>query len=421
MKFPEMIKVQQCFANEKIDDVSSHLRKELFLHLPSVKPADSIAITVGSRGITNRVEIVKTLVDYLKEIGAHPFIIGAMGSHGGGTEEGQMDVLHSLGFNEGSIGCPIRTSSKVIEVGETKNGFKLFCDEQSWESDGIIVLNRVKLHTAFKGKNESGLLKMITVGLGKAKGANQLHRQGPANMSETVQEVGAGFLETGKVLAGIAIVENSFDDTAYLEVLSPNQIVSREKELLLKSKEYFPMLPVKDLDLLVVHMMGKNYSGTGMDTNVLGRTKILGVPEPESPCFSRIAVLDLDHASHGNATGIGLADLTTERLFQKIDRKKTYLNCITSTYVQRAMIPMILENEMEVVETAVESLAVEDPTQLRVAFIENTLNLETLYISENVLHEIKDQVEVLTRPEPLSFNEQGEISFFQNRKVIIDE
>ncbi|MFG6114831.1 lactate racemase domain-containing protein [Halobacillus sp. MO56] len=412
MELPRMVKVKQRFRNERIEDITSHLIQELKQRLPDIKPSASIAITVGSRGITNRVLIVKTLVQYLKKLGAKPFIIGAMGSHGGGTEEGQLDVLHSLGFNEETIGCPIRTSSKVIEVGETPSGFKLYCDEYAWNSDGIIVLNRVKLHTAFRGMNESGLLKMITVGLGKAKGANQLHRQGPPNMSTTVQEVGSSFLKTGKVFAGIAIVENSFDDTAHLEVLKPEDIMHRERELLLKAKQYFPRVPMEELDLLVVKVMGKNYSGTGMDTNVLGRTKIFGVPEPETPSYRRVAVLDLHEASHGNATGIGLADFTTERLYRQLDRKKTYLNCLTSTYVQRAMIPMVMETEKDVIDAAIESLAVDDPSQLRIALIENTLNLETLYLTENVLQDAKGQVEILSQPEALTFSDKGEIKFY---------
>ncbi|MGP4078440.1 lactate racemase domain-containing protein [Pseudalkalibacillus sp. R45] len=412
MDFPKVVMVKQRFPVGKIEDIKAHLTAELENQLHSVKKGASIAITVGSRGISNRVLIVRTIVDHLKKQGAKPFIIGAMGSHGGGTPEGQMDVLQSLGFTEDTMGCPVRTSSTVVEVGETESGFTLYCDTHAWESDGIIILNRVKLHTAFRGPNESGLLKMITVGLGKAKGANQLHRQGPPNMSKTVQEVGQGMIETGKILAGIAIVENSFDETAILEVIKPQSILDREQELLLRSKEYFPRIPIGQLDLLVVKKMGKNFSGTGMDTNVLGRTKIFGVPEPESPSYKRIGVLNLDDSSHGNATGIGLADFTTERLFQKLDRQKTYLNCLTSTYVQRAMIPMVLNTDQELVKTAIDSLAVDDPTSLRMAIIENTLELERLYLSENLIEEAGEQVEVLSSPEPIPFTKDGELEYF---------
>ncbi|MBF0707812.1 DUF2088 domain-containing protein [Alkalihalobacillus hwajinpoensis] len=412
MKYPEVVKVKQRFPSGKIENIEKHLTEELKHQLPAVQKGASIAITVGSRGISNRVSIVKTVVDYLKGQGAAPFIIGAMGSHGGGTPEGQMDVLESLGFTEEAIGCPVRTSATVVEVGTTDIGFTLYCDKMAWESDGIIVMNRVKLHTSFRGPNESGLLKMITVGLGKAKGANQLHRQGPPNMSKTVQEVGRGMINTGKILAGIGIVENSFDETAHLEVIHPQSILERERELLLLSKEYFPRIPIEQLDLLIVKKMGKNYSGTGMDTNVLGRTKIFGVPEPQTPSFKRIGVLDLDDSSHGNATGIGLADLTTERLFQKIDRQKTYLNCLTSTYVQRAMIPMVLDTEQELVNKAIDSLAVEDPTALRVAIIENTLDLETLYLSHNLIEEAGEQIDVMSDSEPIAFTEDGELNYF---------
>lgn len=385
-------------------------------HLPSIKNSASIAITVGSRGISNRVLIVKTLVDYLKRIGAAPFIIGAMGSHGGGTSEGQREVLQSLGFTEEEIGCPIYTSDEVIEVAETKNGYTVYCDKYAWESDGIIVLNRIKLHTAFRGLNESGLLKMMTVGLGKSKGANQLHRQGPAYMSETIQEVGAAFIETGKIIAGVGIVENSYEETAYLEVIKPDDILEAERELLVKAKEYFPRVPIENLDLLVVKKMGKNYSGTGMDTNVIGRSKIQGVPEPKSPEYKRIIVTDLHESSHGNATGIGLADFTTEKLIGKLDREKTYWNCITSTYVQRAMIPMVFDNDQQAIQAALKSLAVDNPEELRIAVIENTLHLETLYISSNLGKHLSDKVELLSEPMELEFSEQGNLMFFEEEE-----
>ncbi|MCQ6268114.1 DUF362 domain-containing protein [Fictibacillus sp. WQ 8-8] len=412
MNLPKMALVKQQFSSQKIQDVKSHLIQELTDHLPPLAPGSSVAITVGSRGITNRVEMVKTLIEYLQSKKVSPFIIGAMGSHGGGTPEGQMEILHSLGFSEETMGCPVLTSSDVVEVGNTPNGHTLYCDKLAWEADGIIVMNRIKLHTAFRGPNESGLLKMITVGLGKAKGANQLHRQGPEKMSETVQKVGGSFLNTGKIFAGIGIVENSFDETAHIHVIPPDEIIEKERELLNVSKDYFPRLPVDELDVLVVRSMGKAFSGTGMDTNVLGRTKIFGVPEPSTPSIKRIAILDLDDGSHGNATGIGLADFTTEKLYQKIDRKKTYLNCMTSTYVQRAMIPMILSTDQEAITMAVESLASDQPEQLRIAVIENTLHLEKLYLSETLLSEVEHNVSVQSNPESFTFDEQGNLTFF---------
>lgn len=407
---PKMVKVRQEFPKNQIPDVQEYLQKELEQHLSQVKSGSSIAITVGSRGITNRVLIVKTIVEYLQNKGAKPFVIGAMGSHGGGTPEGQMDVLNSLGFLEETVGCPVFTSSEVVEVGKTPSGFTVYCDRYAWESDGIIVLNRIKLHTAFRGPNESGLLKMITVGLGKAKGAKQLHKQGPSKMSETVREVGGTFLKTGKVLAGIGIVENGYDQTAHLNVIAPDNIIEKEQELLLLSKKYFPRLPVEQLDLLVIKNMGKNFSGTGMDTNVIGRNKIFGTPEPENPKISRITVLDLDDSSHGNATGVGLADFTTEKLFQKIDREKTYLNCITSTYVQRAMIPIVMDNDEKSIGAAISSLAADDPLKLRIAIIDNTLELEEMYLSESVLLDLGGKVSINSEPTYLSFDEKGELT-----------
>ncbi|MEH7333125.1 DUF362 domain-containing protein [Neobacillus drentensis] len=410
MNLPKIVHVKQRFPQNKILNLELHVKEELKRNLPPIPKGSSIAITVGSRGISNRVLIVKTVVDYLKEVGCSPFIIGAMGSHGGGTAEGQLDVLTSLGFTEETIGCPIVTSDEVIEIGKTKKGFTMYCDRYAWEADGIIVMNRIKLHTAFRGPNESGLLKMITVGLGKAKGANQLHRQGPANMSETIREVGGAFLQTGKVLAGIGIVENSFDETANLEVIRPDEIIVQEQKLLELAKSYFPRIPIEELDLLIIKTMGKNYSGTGMDTNVIGRNKIFGVPEPEKPAYKRVVVLDLDNASHGNATGIGLADLTTERLYQKVDKQKTYLNCLTSTYVQRGMIPLVLPNDKEAIGAAVQSLGIYNPMSLRLAVIENTLELEHLYISENLVGEIKGKADIQSTPFEIQFTEAGTLN-----------
>lgn len=409
MQLPKVIKIKQKFPRDRIDDVPGFLKRELANNpnMAAIPSGASIAVTVGSRGITNRVAIIKTIVDFIKERGARPFVVGAMGSHGGGTPEGQLEVLHSLGFSEELLGCPILTSSTVLEVGKTPGGFTVYCDKNAWNADGVVVVNRVKLHTAFRGPNESGLLKMITVGLGKVPGAAQLHRQGPLRMSETVQEVGKAFIQTGKVVAGVAIVENGFDETARLVVLQPGEIVEKERELLKVAKEYFPRLPVDELDLLVVRRMGKNFSGTGMDTNVIGRTKIFGVPEPDKPKVARIVVLDLDDASHGNATGIGLADITTERLYRKLDKKATYLNCLTSTFVQRAMIPMIIENDREAIFAAVRSLALEDESELRLAVIDNTLDLETLYLSASLWEDVEDKAERVSEPFELAFEADG--------------
>ncbi|MGG3466141.1 lactate racemase domain-containing protein [Neobacillus pocheonensis] len=410
MNLPKLVHVKQRFPQNKIKNIELHVKEELKRNLPPIPKGQSIAITVGSRGISSRVLIVKTVVDYLKAIECSPFIIGAMGSHGGGTPEGQLDVLHSLGFTEETVGCPILTSSEVVEVGKTKNGFTLYCDKYAWEADGIIVMNRIKMHTAFRGPNESGLLKMITVGLGKAKGANQLHRQGPSNMSETIREVGGDFLKTGKVIAGIGIVENSFDEVANLEVIRPDEVTQQEQKLLEIAKSYFPRIPIEELDLLVIKTMGKNYSGTGMDTNVIGRNKIFGSPEPEKPSYKRIVVLDLDDASHGNATGIGLADLTTERLYQKLDKQKTYLNCLTSTYVQRGMIPLVLPNDKEAIYAAVQSLGIENPASIRMAVIENTLELEHLFVSEKIASEMNEKADIQSHPIELPFTEAGTLN-----------
>ncbi len=411
MELPRFYKIKQHFEERCIENVPEYLRNQLSKSnsIHDIKPGMRIAITAGSRGIDNLVPILRTTVEYLKELHAEPFIVGSMGSHGGGTAEGQRELLQSLGVNEETVGCGVYTSSETVEIVHTNAGLAVFCDKKAWESDGIIVFNRIKPHTAFHGPNESGLLKMITVGLGKANGASQLHRLGPNHMSAAIREIGQAFLNTGKIICGIAAVENQFDKTSILEIIEPNHFITREQDLLIKAKAFLPTLPTDELDILVIRMMGKNYSGTGMDTNVIGRSRMFGVPEPDSPKFARVVVLDLDDASHGNATGIGLADLTTERLFQKIDRQKTYFNCTTSTYVQRAMIPMIMPSDKAAIETAMLSLAAEDPMQLRMAVIDDTLHVQHALISESVARELtgNPKIETISQPINLKFSTDG--------------
>lgn len=401
------VKIKQEFPGQSVTDVGSEVAGELGkikLH-ERVRPRASVAITAGSRGIKNITAILKSVADTIKAAGACPFVVGAMGSHGGGTAAGQKEVLSTLGITEEAIGCPVHTSDEAVEVGSTPSGARVYCDRAAWSADGIIVVNRVKPHTTFHGPVESGLFKMMVVGLGKAEGAAAIHRLGPRRMARELLEMGRLYVRSGKVLAGLAIVENSREETAAVEAASPEGVEEMEKRLLQMAYRLLPRLPAERLDFLVMCEMGKNISGTGMDNNVIGRTRIAGVPEPETPFIARVVVLDLTDESHGNATGLGLADFTTRRLVDKMDAGATYLNCITSGNVQRAMLPIIMADDRGAIEAAIKSLTGADPANLKGAVIKNTLDLELLWVTEAVAASLagREDVKVLSEPEPLAF------------------
>ncbi len=404
------VKIRQIFPRPVVQDVRARVLSEMerIGFRARVKPGQRVAITAGSRGIKNITAILGALVEAVRTAGAEPFIVGAMGSHGGGTAEGQQQVLASLGITREALGCPVLTATEVVEMGETPRGVKVFCDVNAWNADGIIVCNRIKPHTTFHGPVESGLMKMMAVGLGKVKGASFIHRLKPEQIARTLIDIGQVFIQSGKVVAGVGIVENSCEDTAIIEAATPGEILEVERRLLQEAYRLMPRLPVEELDFLIVREMGKNISGTGMDTNVIGRTRMIGVPEPPRPFIARIIVLDLTGESHGNATGIGLADITTRRLVEKMDRRATYLNCITSGNVQRAMLPIIMPDDRAAIEAAVASLnAGETVNHLKGAMIKNTLELEYLWVTENLARELSQRtdIEVVGPPGPLVFRE----------------
>jgi hypothetical protein len=322
--------------------------------------------------------------------GHSPFLFAAMGSHGRGTADGQRDLLRSLGVTEEKVGAPVS------------------CSEAA-EADGILAVNRVKPHTSFHGPHESGLMKMLAVGMGRARGAEMVHRLGWRAMVEAVESIGGSALERLPVLGGLAVVENAGEQTAVVEGLSPEEIPDGESRLLEHARRYMPSLPVDDLDVLVVREMGKNYSGTGMDTNVIGRLRLEGLPEPERPSIHYLAVLDLSEASHGNATGVGLADFVTEHLAAKIDREATYLNCLTSGGPVRAAVPMTLPDDQGVFGAIWKALKPERDTDVRLMVVDNTLHLSRLWVSEKLVGELEERegVEVVGELFPLRFDAEG--------------
>jgi hypothetical protein len=402
---------RQHLPRPRVEDVEAAVREELAkLDLPSVLRAGAtVAVTAGSRGIAGIARLLAAVVGMLRSWGLEPFVVSAMGSHGGGTPDGQRRILAHLGITEESVGCPLRITSDVVEVGRTRSGWPVYCDAQAACADGILVVNRVKPHTSFRGTIESGLWKMMAVGLGKVPGATLVHRLGPPMMERVIREVGEVFLSRMPVVGGLGVVENGYEETALIRGLRPGEF-EREAELLELAKSLLPRLPVDDVDVLIVDEMGKNYSGTGMDVNVIGRFRVQGVPEPERPRVKRLVVLDLSRASEGNANGIGLADITTRRLVSKIDFRSTYLNALTTTFFMRVAVPMTFETDREAVEAALRSLGLEDVGQARVLRIANTLELEEFWASAALSGELESLGLVpVGEEEELRFDAEGNL------------
>jgi hypothetical protein len=416
MEFPKIVKMRRKFPRPLVENIEATLREQLEREEISstIKPGMSVALTAGSRGIAEIDTILRVLVTILKEMDAEPFIVPAMGSHGGATAEGQVEILESLGITEESCGAPIRSSMEVVEIGDTDRGVPVYMDKIASEADGIVLVNRIKAHTDFRSSIESGLVKIASIGLGKHEQALALHGYGVEGIRDFMVEVGEKVLESGHILFGVGTVENAYDEPAIIEAIPPEQIVEREAELLAEYMELMPDLPVSEIDVLYVDALGKNYSGTGMDTNVIGRFRILGIDEPERPDVKYLIVGDISKESHGNALGIGLADLTTQRLADQVDRAAMNANVITSTFVERAKVPMTLENDEEAIDTAVRCNWGVPPSETRFVRISNTLHLEYLYVSENLVDEVlqSGEAEVVGDPEDLVFDGDGYLEGF---------
>jgi len=417
MQFPKVVKVRQDFPRPRVEDVGEALREQCAKGeiRSRIEPGAEVAITAGSRGIAGIDNVLRSLVGILKDAGAKPFLIPAMGSHGGATAEGQVEILRSLGVTEESVGAEIRSSMEVVEIGKTGGGVPVYMDRIASEADGIVVVGRIKQHTDFRSGVESGLLKMSSIGLGKHAQALALHAHGVKGIRDYMVEAGKVVYGSGKVLFGVGIVENAYEETAMVEAIPPERVAEREKELLEESANLMPRLPVSDIDVLFVEELGKNFSGTGMDTNVVGRFRILGVEEPESPDVKYLIVGDVSEASHGNALGVGLADFTTRRLFEKVDYEAMNQNVLTSTFVERAKIPMVMENDREALEAAVRCNWGVEPEDTRFIRIPNTLHLRYAYLSENLLDEAlaNGNVEVVEEAAELDFDESGNLASFE--------
>lgn len=402
-----LYQVDQQLVSAPLKDVESEVHHALD-RMGLRPPQGEVAITAGSRGITNIVTITKAAGDWLRKHGAKPFLVPAMGSHNGGTAEGQREMVESLGLTREATGMEIRSSMDCVKVGTVASG-NVWMDQHCFQSAGVLVLNRIKLHTCFAGPVQSGLTKMMVVGMGKIRSAETFHSARPEKMPRILEEMGSLLVKSGKIWGGLALLEDGFDETAEVHALSGSEILEKEPALLERHRHYFPSLPCDDLNVLVVDEIGKTYSGTGMDTNVIGRRAVHGFEDLTKPKISIIAALGLTPKAQGNALGVGLADFITQRLRDAIDEKKTFLNALTTGDMQRMAIPCTLKDD----ETLVAQIRQRYGDQ-RWMLIPNTLHVEKIYVSEDLAKDLRghSKCQVSTRPTPLSFS-QGRLSLFR--------
>ncbi len=410
---PRFALVKQTLPDKIVDDIPGEVRLELARIglAKKIRPGMTIAITAGSRGVNNYPLILKTVVAWLQELGAEPFIVPTMGSHGGATAEGQIEVLQGLGITLETVGAPIKSSMDVVQLGQTEQGTPVYLDAYAAQADGIIAVARIKPHTDFRGPIESGLLKMVTIGLGKHKQALAIHRYGVKGLKYHIPEVAQVTLAKAPILLGLGILENGYDQTAKIVAVRPQDFAEQEPLLLEEARTLMPSLPMEELDVLLVGEIGKNFSGTGMDTNIIGRVDIYGEPEFERPRIQYIIALDLSEAAHGNALGIGLADLTTDRLVKKINYPVMRENVLTSSFINRGKIPLALDNDREAILAAQRCLWLAEPEQARMAYIPNTLDISKMLVSESVLFQLgkQDGIEILSDLDNLSFDRDGNL------------
>lgn len=409
-----MVTVRQNFPAPRLDDVATAVRNEVRRVLPQsqIKRGDTIAITVGSRGIANLALIVRSLVEELKDHGCNPFIVPCMGSHGGATAEGQARILAHYGVTEESIGAPVKSSMEVEIVGKTEDGLDVYVDKNALLADHIVVFNRVKPHTDFRGRVESGLLKMMTIGLGKHRGAQYYHQAAVTyGGTRVIETVGRAVLKCCPVAFGLACVENAYDETALIEAILPRDIPEREIYLLEKARKLMAKLPFDTTDILLVDRIGKNISGTGMDTNVVGRIMNIYTPDPEWPKITRIVVRDLADESEGNALGIGMADFITRKLYDKIDYNAMYTNAITGLVVEKARIPIVCQSDRDALDKALATIGLVAPERAKIIWIKDTLTLDTVAVSEQYMKEIEQRPDLsaLTDLWELQFDNQGNL------------
>lgn len=411
VKLPKFVKIRQHFPSEAIPP--EKIRQAVFRELEReeiagrIRPGMSVCITCGSRGIDNIASITRYVAEFCREKGAAPFAIPAMGSHGGATAEGQLEVLRSLGITEATIGCPIRSSMETACIGTTEDGRPVHIDHFAAAADAIILINRIKPHTSFRGTYESGLMKMMAIGIAKQKGAETCHAEGFPRMHDMVPLFGKAILRQAPVAFGLGILENAFDKTARLYALTPQEIIEKEPVLLQEAAKMMPSLGFPECDVLVVDEIGKNISGCGMDPNITGVFAIPGMTGGINA--QRRCILSLTPQTHGNGYGMGAADAITRRLFEELDLDMIYPNSITSTSLGFSKIPMIMENDRGAIQLCLRTCNHLDPEKPRIIRIKNTLELSEFEISEALISEMPENMQVLTESYELPFDEKGNL------------
>ena len=418
MDFPKVFRVRQHFPAPRVEDVAGEVVRQLRrLRLSErVRAGQTVAITAGSRGIANYLQILRAAVEYFRQLGAEPFLVPAMGSHGGGTAEGQVAVLASYGIRPETVGCPIRASMETVVVCQTRLGFPVYFDRHAFQADHVLVVNRIKPHTRFVGPIESGLMKMLLIGLGKAEGARVYHAAiEDYSFAEIIQAVAQEVLSRCRILAGLAIVENAYDQTALVEAVRPEEFEEREKQLLVLARQWMARLPFDEVDLLLVDEIGKEISGTGMDTNVIGRKfDDHKAVEGERPRIKRIAVRRLTEATHGNAVGLGMAEFCRSQILEAMDVSATRLNAITANHITAAMLPLDYPTDRQMLEAALGTIGLRPPGQARFLWIQNTLQLAEVECGAAYWTEAqtRQDLEILTPPRPLPWDPDGNLPSF---------
>lgn len=418
VELPKMIRVRQTFDHTHIDPagipavVAAQLERDAVRR--NIKPGMSIAITCGSRGIANIAVITKAVVDFVKAQGAHPFVFPAMGSHGGATVEGQLDILRSYCVTEETMGCPICATMETVYLGDTVEGSPVYQDRYAHEADGVILCGRIKAHTSFRGPHESGLMKMAVIGMGKQHGAESVHESGFQNMGRVMPQFAQVIFDHTNIVAGLGILENAYDQTYKIAALNAGEIWSQEPLLLEEANQKLGRIWIGEADVLVVDQLGKNLSGDGMDPNVTGTFGSPGRTRSQAPGpirAQRTVVLDLTDETHGNMNGLGAADVTTKRVVDKIDVDNTYPNAVTSTLVNLVKIPIFTHSDEHAVKLAVRVCNMIDKAHPRIVRIKNSMDLEHIWVSEALADEVlrHPYLKPEGEPEPWPFDEDGNL------------
>lgn len=411
VEIPKMIKVRQAFPRPRVEKVEEELTNKLKVKEVSalIKPGQRVAIGVGSRGITNLPLMVKIIVSEIKRAGGVPFIIPAMGSHGGATAQGQKDMLIRMGIIEDYVEAPIQSTMETVQIGTAENGLPVRIDKYAYEADAIVIINRIKPHPAFRGPYESGLMKMLTIGLGKQKGADICHELGFGKMAENVPAIARVILEKTNMIFAVGVLENAYHEVCRIEVLKNQEIPVEELKLLEEAKELIPKLQLEEFEVLVIDEIGKDICGTGFDTNAVGRYH---TPYASGgPKIAKISVLDLTDKTNGNGNGLGIVDFTTQRAFKKFNMEMTYPNALTSTVPLSVKIPMVLKNDKQSIQAAIKTCNIFDKSKVRLVRIKNTNKLGEIEVSESLIEEIRGNecLEIVGEAYELDFGSNGNL------------